>query len=262
MKSALVVLVLASILLICNSCNLTNPNDSHYELMGTIKDSAGNVINDASVYIGFDWVTQAESEFQDPAAEADQPRVPPIWSFPCAYPNPTDSCTVLPFYVEVDSRISLKISSSYLGEVRTLCDESLVHANYGKRWDGRDNNGNLVCNGIYRAELVARSETNSILFQKTVVILINDVGFNNRPAALSTSSGYRIHLGRYFQFGSDIIQTDVNGNELGVNEIDGEFNICIKKEGYQTIVRHVSLNTYFDDHREDFILQPLSKSSK
>lgn len=260
MKTALAVLVLALILLVCNSCNLTNPNDSHYELIGTIKDSAGNAITDASVYIGFDWVTQAEPEFGNLVTEIDQPRVPPIWSFPYAYPNPTDSCTVLPFYVEVDSRINLKISSSYLGEVRTLCDENLIHANYGKRWDGRDNDGNLVCNGIYRAELIARSLTNDILFQKTVGILINDVGFSNRPAALSTSSGYRIHMGRYFQFGSEFIGTDENGNELGVYEVNGEFNICIKKEGYETIVRHVPLNTYFQDHIEDFILTPLEKN--
>jgi hypothetical protein len=348
MKSILMALIIVFVLLICNSCDVTNPSDSEYDLKGTIKDSEGNMITDASVYIDFgwtageerdssycdlssltvivtsdyvvrlDWVTQAESgllgfnlyrsednviahsirinpspvpatntsseqayhyndyvvelktycywleavssvgesEFWGPVMVVDPPIVPPIWSFPCAYPNPSDSYTTLPFTVTQASHISLKISSSYLGEVRTLCDENLVQGLHRMLWDGKDNNGNKVCNGVYQAKLTAKSETDSIRFQKTIVILINDVGFNNRPATLSTSSGYRIPLDKYFQFGTEVIQTDEMGNELGAFEIGGEFDICIKKEGYETVTRHVSLSSFTHEHKEDFTLYP------
>jgi hypothetical protein len=348
MKSILMALIIVFVLLICNSCDVTNPSDSEYDLMGTIKDSEGNMITDASVYIDFgwtageerdssycdlssltvivipdyvvrlDWATQAESgllgfnlyrsednviansirinpspvpatntsseqaySYDDneigqgiryywlealsmagesyvwgPVSVVLLPIEPPNWAFANARPNPSDSYTTLSFIVAAASHINLKIRSSYLGEVRTLCDENLNIGSYSRVWDGKDNNGSKVCNGIYQAELTARSETGTIWFQETNNILINDVSFHNLPAVFSTSSGYRIPLDKYFQFGSEIIQTDINGTFLGFYEINGEFDICIKKAGYETVTRHVSLSSFTHDHKEDFILYP------
>jgi len=357
MKYLASLLMCAWVIFTCTSCIFDNsnnpPEDQGHYLTGTIKDSDGNVITDASVYIVFDfgyskavrdttlpvelssftatiteqgyvllsWDTQSETGLSGyylrrsndvvftnaaqlqsffPATNTSEeqhysytdtevsegtyyywleviningdyvfhgpisvivpggpipPEIPTEWVLQNAYPNPFNPCTTIGFSVPVASHINIEIRSDYLGAVKTLCNENKTPGIYRMQWDGKDKNGNHACNGLYQAELVATSETDSIRYHKTINLLINDIALNSTPTVYSTATGYRIPLQDYFRFGQEIIQTDENGNELGVFSMHGDFEIVVMKAGYETISRHVSLVSYYADHIEDFVLQ-------
>jgi hypothetical protein len=183
------------------------------------------------------------------------PVIPTAWVF-SVYPNPFDNYCTINLAVKTAGQITLDITSVYLGEVRTIYLGDKVPGIYRFVWDGKDSSGNRVCSGIYQAELTAKSDSDSVLYQKTLNLLVNDPGLNNRPAVYSTATGYQIPLQKYFQFGTDMTVTDESGNVIDTFTIDGYFTVCIKKAGYTTATRQVSLSSFTTGHKEDFILYP------
>ncbi len=78
------------------------------------------------------------------------------------YPNPFNPSTVIPFYLPVRNRISLKVYDMLGKEVRTLISNEEYPAGGSQvTWDGRDNLGRAVASGTYFYSLIFGN------FQKT-----------------------------------------------------------------------------------------------
>lgn len=243
MKLLSILAICVWVLISCTSCIFNNDDNNSdtqdYYLRGAIKDAGGNIITDASVYILFN------DMWEDVPGKNNTNSLPTIqdvlYKNRLHYNGKTLNTTT-----------KLCISSAYLGEVRTIITE-----NHSLTWDGKDNDGNVVCNGVYSYVLTTYNDADSVLSSDTGDIMFNDETMSNRPAVVSSISGYRIPLKKYFQFGKQLTLFDESGNVIRNYTINGNFEIFVKKAGYHTVSKHVSLSSYNKNHVEDFVMNPL-----
>ncbi len=86
------------------------------------------------------------------------------------YPNPLQQQTTIRYQLPADSRLSLKIYDSAGRLVRTLLDDTEEIGYNTIEWDGKDNSGRMVANGIYFYRLDARQKDNG---QTAAITLTN-----------------------------------------------------------------------------------------
>ncbi len=77
------------------------------------------------------------------------------------YPNPFNPQTTIKFQLPQREYVTLKIYNMLGQEVRTLKEEDMEPGYYHIIWDGRDNHGKVVSNGIYLFQLKAGDYQNT-----------------------------------------------------------------------------------------------------
>ena len=70
------------------------------------------------------------------------------------YPNPFNPSTRIPYYLQRDARVSLRIYNILGQPVRTLIDAKQPHGVHSATWDGRRDDGMGVGAGVYFARLI------------------------------------------------------------------------------------------------------------
>ena len=83
------------------------------------------------------------------------------------YPNPFDFATKIRFNVPYQTTLSLKIYNVLGQSVRTVKNQSFKQGSYESIWDGRNDAGKMVPNGLYFYVL----ETNNIRISKKLLLL-------------------------------------------------------------------------------------------
>jgi len=73
------------------------------------------------------------------------------------HPNPFNTSTMIHYMVERESRISLVIVNTNGSQLKTLVSGKRAAGIYSVRWDGRDNRGKQLPEGIYVARFVVDS---------------------------------------------------------------------------------------------------------
>jgi len=71
------------------------------------------------------------------------------------HPNPVRPETAIRFQLPAASQVVVKIYNTVGEEIRTLIDAPLAAGSHGARWDGTDDQGKPVANGIYLYQLRA-----------------------------------------------------------------------------------------------------------
>ena len=72
-----------------------------------------------------------------------------------AYPNPFNPITTIEFSITKTSHVNLTIFNIKGQKVRTITDGELPAGIHRLNWDGRDNSGNLLANGVYLYKLIS-----------------------------------------------------------------------------------------------------------
>lgn len=75
------------------------------------------------------------------------------------YPNPTNSSTIIKFYLPSSSDVSIKIYNILGQEIIKLSDEYKPEGNHSIYWNGKDQNGLFVPSGIYFYNLTANGKS-------------------------------------------------------------------------------------------------------
>jgi flagellar hook assembly protein FlgD len=65
------------------------------------------------------------------------------------YPNPFNSATIIPYTLPDKNFIKLSIFNQLGQEIKCLTNESKSAGSYSAIWDGRDESGYFVANGLY-----------------------------------------------------------------------------------------------------------------
>lgn len=117
-----------------------------------------------------------EADFSpDVAEEEEDLSRPDLMVLSQNYPNPFNSTTVIPFTVYGKQKTergavptNLTIYNILGQRVRTLLDEEKIPGNYRLRWDGKNEQGQMVPSGIYFYRLTAgkHCESKKMLFLK------------------------------------------------------------------------------------------------
>ena len=86
---------------------------------------------------------------------------------PCS-PNPFSASTAIGFTIARPQRVTLRIFDPMGRSVRTLLDESVGAGRNMLAWDGKDNSGRPVPNGVYQVRLSATDcrATTKVVFLK------------------------------------------------------------------------------------------------
>lgn len=120
-----------------------------------VTDSYGNSIEDIhSVNVGGFLLAKSNSNNPD----AEQLIIPDEVTLLDNYPNPFNPSTTLKFGLPEDSNISLTIYSVSGQKILTLVEGFYTKGYHEIRWNGRNQTGNSVANGIYVYELRAGSQ--------------------------------------------------------------------------------------------------------
>jgi len=89
-----------------------------------------------------------------PGAGCEEPKTKgSIISLENIYPNPFKKQTMIKYHLSQSSLVRLKIYNCLGSEVRTVIDQNQTSGNYSVTWNGKDNNGIMVPNGIYIYQL-------------------------------------------------------------------------------------------------------------
>ena len=73
------------------------------------------------------------------------------------YPNPFNSLTQIQYSLTSEKNVRLKVCDMLGHVITTLVDQRQLAGNYSVQWDGRDDHGNGVSNGVYIYKLQAGS---------------------------------------------------------------------------------------------------------
>lgn len=73
------------------------------------------------------------------------------------YPNPFNEFTVIPFHLERDERIRIRILNVLGREIMTLADEMMHAGDHEIIWDGRNSRGGMAPTGTYLVEMRSRN---------------------------------------------------------------------------------------------------------
>ncbi len=72
------------------------------------------------------------------------------------FPNPFNAVTQIHYSTAMTGKVSLKVYNIMGQEVKTLVDRVQPFGNHVIRWDGKNNNGQLVSSGVYIVKMSAR----------------------------------------------------------------------------------------------------------
>lgn len=84
------------------------------------------------------------------------------------YPNPFNPLTQIDYSLQNEENVTIKVYNAMGKLITTLVDQQHRAGNYSVQWNGRDDQGNLVSNGIYLYKMQAGHFT-----QTRKMILIN-----------------------------------------------------------------------------------------
>lgn len=101
-------------------------------------------------------------------SDADDPLVTPVVFGASNYPNPFGNETSISYSVPKDGQTTLSIYNTKGQLIRSMVNANVKAGNYKIAWNGTDNLGNPVANGIYfyRLQNAGKSITNKMLLAK------------------------------------------------------------------------------------------------
>ena len=75
------------------------------------------------------------------------------------YPNPFNPTTVIPFTMQENSHVSIKVYDLMGREIATLISEPMAAGQHSVEWNGRNSEGNLVPSGMYLYRMDAAGQS-------------------------------------------------------------------------------------------------------
>ncbi|MBS4016326.1 MAG: T9SS type A sorting domain-containing protein, partial [Candidatus Latescibacteria bacterium] len=100
------------------------------------------------------------SAYFSPVVDIEEPDNDyPLLSLQRIYPNPFKNQTTIQYQLTKSAPVRIKIYNCLGSEVRTLVDGHQTAGTYTVNWNGKDNKGRSVGNGLYIIRIIAESES-------------------------------------------------------------------------------------------------------
>lgn len=103
----------------------------------------------------------------DNSGEYYNPEIPLLTELKSVYPNPFNPTAFIPFSLAATNNVSFKIYNNRGQIVRDIDLGSKIPGEYRITWDGTDNNGQTLANGVYYIRMSAGKDS----FQRKAVLL-------------------------------------------------------------------------------------------
>lgn len=244
--TCLIALQLAS-LLSCGDKQATGPDGRTPGIYGVVKDVDGNSLQGVGIHVMFSLEDQtaldpSTDDISQYGAAAEMPPPPSEFQLYQNFPNPFNPETTIEFDVPAAVHVSLVIRDIMNREVKKLIDSEMEAGAYVMNWDGTNQSGQYVGNGLYAYQMIAEG------FSDEKVLCLNMLdpeqmrGLESIPMVSTDHEGEFILEYSSVPFGATIVHTDERGTELGELVISS-VSVALIKEGYQSLVRSLPSDT-------------------
>lgn len=242
---ALVMMLVVSVFVFTCDDNSTEPEDQPLGIRGKITDQNGNALADVGVHLMFPLSgneasiqTRSRSRFLFTAQV-----VPMQFALEQNFPNPFNPQTVIRFQVPEESQVTLSIYDISGNLIKKFIDGVLAPGFHAVQWDGTNDAGEYVSNGLY----FYRMQAGEFERERTMLLDMIDPehirSLDSVPLVSSDEDGKFLLPYSQIPFGLSTIITDETGPEpLGVLTIS-EVSLVFLKNAYQSHVRAVPMDT-------------------
>ena len=197
------------------------------------------------------------STFSEPLTVAEnQETITQEYSLSQNFPNPFNPQTTIQFDIPSNKLVHLRIFTWPLRDtVRTLFDQNATAGRYSVTWDGKDDYGTNVTNGLYSYEFVTSDTT----IEKVMCLNMLDPehirSVSCVPIRKTNSDGEFFISSCCLPIGEIVPQTEENGPDV-VDELTiSQIGVVALKEGYESQTMTVTM-TKTQAKTVEFILNP------
>ncbi len=165
------------------------------------------------------------------------------------FPNPFNPEPSIEFDIPVAVNVSLVIRDLTGQVVRKLVDSGLEAGVYINTWDGRDQDGRYVSNGLYPYEMIAGDFLDQKVLCLNMLAPEQIIQLKCIPIVNSDAEGKFVLGYSSVPSGETVAHTDAQGEDLGELLIS-QVSIMLIKEGFQSLLESLPSDTSrsFDIH--------------
>ena len=224
--------------LACNG-NTAGPDDLSLGIHGTIKNQNGNLVDDVGVHLIFPLGTNVGSFKSRPNSKvffASQ-ALPMQYALEQNYPNPFNPSTGIIYQLPTNSNVQLSIHDMSGNLIKQLVDQSQTAGAYSVVWNGTNDAGDNITNGVYTYRLQAGD------FDAQKEMLLDMLGpehirqINSIPLVSSDDNGeFRLPFSQ-IPFGKTINITHETGPDILGQFTISDVSIVLLKKGYRSLVK-------------------------
>ncbi|MGE5457376.1 MAG: T9SS type A sorting domain-containing protein [Methanococcaceae archaeon] len=164
---------LFQILLFFLTCSLSSSFSQGLNIKGNITCSFSNVYKAKVTFVNETDTTRKFSSYTDTlgyfnvyitptSVKGRKSTQPSFIELAQNYPNPFSNETIIPYKVEKESNLTIRISNILGQEVRSFAPGEQLNGIYSIKWDGRNNFNEKVSPGIYICQLISKNENKTI----------------------------------------------------------------------------------------------------
>lgn len=227
------------------SDNSTKPDDLSPGIYGTVKDANGGLASDVGVQLIFPLATYGEvmQSRSGPRVIFASQGLPVEYQLEQNFPNPFNPSTIIGFSLPEDNRVTLSIYDMNGKLTKKRIDENLRAGMFRVVWDGTNDAGANVTNGLYTYRLQA----GDFEAEKTMLLDMLDPAsirqHNSLPLATSDENGEFQLSYSQIPFGRIVYITDETGPEVLGQFTISTVSLVLLKEGYQPLVQSLESDT-------------------
>ncbi|MGB7061165.1 MAG: carboxypeptidase-like regulatory domain-containing protein [Candidatus Zixiibacteriota bacterium] len=232
MRSKLVLVGILAILgllaLVGCSKSTKSQEDESSSIRGRVVDASGGGISNAAIMLTYNFQNAGSS----PAAAGDgnSPRVQHLLR-----PNRPHPSTDIAFTLPEQCHVKLWITDYCRSDtVKVLIDEVMLGGSFTVNWDGKNEEGDLVLNGVYYYCLHAGEwqAENSMVLSYSYSGYDSPQGLQSHAA--TGSDGYFEISQDCLPFGHESAKYDDQGNQIGIVVITREVGVWVLHDSYST----------------------------
>lgn len=244
----LTLFIAASYTLACNG-NTMEPDDLPLAIHGKIKDENGNSVVDVGVHLMFSYreigasVALFQSRPNSRVIFASQGQ----YSLEPNYPNPFSTVTRIRYQLAKESQVNLSIHDMSGNLIKQLVYENQAAGVHVAVWNGINDAGDNVTNGLYTYRLQAVGVGLGFDAEKTMLFGESDPQYislrNSIPLVSSDEDGeFRLSFSR-IPFGETFtIRDETSPDPLATFTISNVFMVLLK-EGYRFLIQSLDSDT-------------------
>ena len=219
--------VIIGLLAFVSCSRSTKPKEQKSSLMrGKVINASGKAISNAAIMLTYNFESiDSSTAFKDHGSNVSAKFLPRL-----NRPNPY---THLSFTLPEACHVKLWVSNYYYEDtVKILVDESRPAGTITVSWDGKNEEGKLVVNGVYYYNIACGDYSD----KKAMILSFSYLGYSSPDSlehhALTNNDGYFEISQDCLPFGVESVETDSMGAPIGTIVISREINIWALHNSY------------------------------
>lgn len=163
---------------------------------------------------------------------------------------------LLRFQLPESGKCRIRIHNSYTDNSFDIVDDILSAGYHQLIWDGKDDLGYDVPNGIYRVELHSFDAQQQPSVRKTIFLLKNNRALTNLPVAVSNSTPLDLTFDKYFLFDTPLALYNPSTQQQITTTLPYFFSVHVTKDGFETASRSITITSMKKVYLASVVLTP------